>query len=188
MKDRVRANWLQRRYCVAVIVLVFYTVDTLAVRLLLAWASFVYAGLMIWPDMLNLVQHAVAQVPMGLQHSLSDIHPGFAHLFAEQDRASVFSRPAYAIMALWPGGIWLWFVLFMAHGIGVHWRIVDPVERQHWALAINVLGLAVWAYSTASLCISLGQILPTVALEVVVIFFGFWVMVRTGLTKELVTA
>lgn len=153
---------LSDRYCVAIARLVFYTADTLTVRLLLAWASGVYALLLMWPHIMNLL--------FGLDHP------------------DLFARPAYAIMAFVPGGSYTWAALFMAHMLGVHWRAIDPVERVGWALAINILGLAVWAYSTASLVLALGTVLPSSALELVVIFFSFWVLVRTGLQPEIVTA
>lgn len=175
-RSQARTSWARGRYCLAVIQLIFFTADTLTVRLLLAWASGVYAVLLVWPEVAN-----------GVRFVAMALSPEFVAWLDWHRSASIFARPAYAIMVLFPGGVWLWFALYMGHMVGVHWRVFDPVERERWALAINILGFAVWAYSTASLVISLKAVLPTSALELVVIFFSFWVMVRTGLQRELLT-
>jgi hypothetical protein len=175
-RSQARASWSRGRYCLAIVQLIFFTADTLTVRLLLAWGSGLYAVLLVWPEIANALRvPAVA------------ILPGLVEWLEWHRLPSVFARPAYAIMVLFPGGVWLWFGLYMGHMIGVHWRVFDPVERERWALSINILGFVVWAYSTASLVISLKALLPTSALELVVIFFSFWVMVRTGLQRELLT-
>lgn len=170
-------SWRRGEYCLAIIRLVFYTADTLTVRLLLAFASGAYALLLVWPEISNAVRQGLLHMAPVLECCVSGM----------QD-PSVFNRPAYAIMALVPGGVWTWAALFMAHMIGVHWRVFDPVRRDGWALAINALGLVVWAYSTASLIIALRMVLPSSALELVILFFSFWVMVRTGLAEEIVSA
>lgn len=175
MMQHARSHWRRGHHCLAIARLVFFAADTLTVRLLLAWASGVYAVLLVWPEISNAVRHAGLWLSPALEALLPAARP------------SIFARPAFAIMALFPGGVWLWFGLFMGHMVGVHWRVLDPVERKPWALAINVLGLAVWAYSTLSLVLSMGMVLPTSALEVVVIFFSFWVMVRTGLTNGILS-
>lgn len=174
--NQARVSWSRKRYALALVELIFFTTDTLTVRLLLAWSSGFYAVLLVWPEIAN-----------GLRFGVLFIAPDVVEWLDWQAHPSVFVRPAYAIMALFPGGVWLWFVLFMAHMLGVHWRVFDPIARPGWALAINILGFSVWAYSTASLVISLRALLPTSAIELVVIFFFFWVMVRTGLQKELLS-
>ena len=63
----------------------------------------------------------------------------------------------------------------------------DRVERVRWGIAVNVLGFAIWAYSTAALNIALGQILPGTALEWTLVLFSGWALYRTGLKRELVT-
>lgn len=169
--------WLQGRYCIAIARLVFYTADTLTVRLLMAWGSGVYAVLLVWPHISNALRTAIVEMM-----------PVLGRWVGVQHVPDLFTRPAYAIMALVPGGSWTWAGLFLLHMIGVHWRALDPKESIPWALAINILGLVVWAYSTASLALSLGTLLPSSALELVVIFFSFWILVRTGLQPEIVTA
>lgn len=144
------------RYCVAIARLVFFTSDTITVRLLLAGASFGYAVLLLWPYL------------AGTPH--------------------VFGRPAYALMALVPGGELTWATLFLAHFLGVHWRALDPVERVGWGLAVNILGVAIWAYSTASLNIALGTLLPSQALEWTMVIASAWALYRTGLSTEVVSA
>lgn len=91
-------------------------------------------------------------------------------------------------MALWPGGVWTWTTMFVAHWAGVHWRMLDVVRRDGWAFAVNALGLFIWAYSTIAISVALGAFYPSMALEIVVNVFCFWVLIRTGLTEELVTA
>lgn len=100
----------------------------------------------------------------------------------------VFDRPAYALMALIPGGEWTWAVLFFSHCLGVHWRALDPTERVGWGLAVNILGVAIWAYSTASLNIAIGTLLPSQALEWTMVVASAWALYRTGLSAEVVTA
>lgn len=170
-------HWMEGRYCIAIARLVFYTADTLTVRLLLAWGSGVYALLLVWPHVSYAVRFALVWMFPSLEGVVSLVHG-----------PDLFTRPAYAIMALVPGGSWTWAALFMAHMLGVHWRALDPKESVPWLLTVNILGLALWAYSTASLVVSLRALLPSSALELVVILFSFWVLVRTGLQREIVTA
>lgn len=144
------------RYCVRMIKLVFFTADTITVRLLLAWASIVYAMLLVYP----VISHG----------------------------QSLFERPAYALMAIVPGSEWTWAALFLAHGLGVHWRALDPVERVNWGLFVNSLGVFTWTYSTLSLNVALGAVLPGTALEWIMVFSSSWALWRTGLTRELVSA
>lgn len=153
MITRTRFN---DRYCVAIFKLVFFTADTLTVRLLLAVASFGYAVLFIWPD----ASHA----------------------------EPILQRKAYALMAFMPGGEWTWAGLFFLHWAGVHWRALDPKERIGWGLAVNTLGVVIWAYSTAALNIAVGTILPGQALEWTLVGASMWALYRTGLTAEVVSA
>ncbi|MFL9668982.1 hypothetical protein WIX39_018680 [Variovorax sp. AB1(2024)] len=143
------------RNCVRVFKLIFFTADTITVRLLLAGASFFYAVLLVWP--------------------------------ASAGEPALFDRPAYALMALVPGGEWTWATAFLLHWAGVHWRAIDPVERVPWGLAVNILGLVIWSYSTAALNISLGRILPGTALEWTMVAASAWALYRTGLRREVVS-
>lgn len=148
--------------------------DTVTIRLLLAWASFLYAVLLLFPGFFTLIIQGLRLVLF-----LPDVLP--------VDPVEVFERPAYAVMALIPGKEWTWATLFLLHWAGVHWRIVDRRARERWALAVNGLGFVTWAYSTASINISLGTVGPTTALEWVLVGFSGWALYRTGLQKELVT-
>lgn len=175
MMPTARASWNRGHYCVAVVRVVFWTAETLTVRLLLAWASVLYAGLLVWPEVFNALRGVLLLALPALGAYLPAEHP------------SIFSRPAYALMAVAPGGVWFWFALFVAHWLGVHWRVFDPVERDRWSLAVNVLGLSIWFYSTVSLIVAIGLATPSVGLEIVVIWFSFWVMVRTGINSGMLS-
>jgi hypothetical protein len=161
MRSTIKRFWkgqvtpFQDRYCIRIFKLVFFTADTITVRLLMAGASFFYAVLLVWP--------------------------------AGAGELRLFDRPAYALMALVPGGEWTWATAFMLHFIGVHWRALDPVERVGWGLSVNILGVVIWAYSTAALNISLGRILPGTALEWIMVAASAWALYRTGLRREVVS-
>lgn len=148
--------------------------DTVTIRLVLAWASFLYAVLLLFPNFFTWVVVAIRFVL-------------FLPTAVPVDPLPVFERPAYAIMALTPGGEWTWAALFFLHFLGVHWRIVDTRERGRCALAVNLLGFLSWAYSTFSINVSLGTVGPTTALEWVVVCFSGWALFHTGRRKELVT-
>jgi hypothetical protein len=148
--------------------------DTVTIRLLLAWASFLYAVLLLFPSFFTFIIQ-------GLRWAL------FLPQVLPVDPIAVFDRPAYAVMALIPGQEWTWATLFLLHWAGVHWRIVDRRERERWALAVNGLGFVTWAYSTISINISLGTVGPSTALEWILVGFSGWALYRTGLHKEMVT-
>lgn len=152
-----------RRYCIIIFNLVFRTADTITVRLILAWASIGYSLLLLWPHAVNALH--LTEVPV----------------------RTYFQRHTYQLMAVIASD-WCWAAAFMLHGIGVHWRILDPKERVHWGLAVNILGVLIWAYSTASVNIAWSNIGPTTALEWTMVVASGWALYRTGLTKELVSA
>lgn len=104
------------------------------------------------------------------------------------DMQYYFARPAFALMAVVPGGEWTWFTLLMVHFVGVHWRIIEQRERVKIGIAVNALGLGLWLYSTIALNLSLGRPTPTAALEWVIILFAGWALYRTGLGDEVATA
>ena len=168
----------RNRNCVEVALVVFHYADTTTIRLLLGCASVGYSILLVWPMFVPPITAAYCWV--------------FALFGAEcmpmTPPIPLFDRPAYALMAMVPGGEITWAVLFMLHCIGVHWRVIDKTERVGWGLAVNVLGFALWAYSTAAHNIALGQILPSTALEWTLVGFSGWALYRTGLKRELVTA
>lgn len=170
-----QASWQRGNYCLAVVRVVFWTAETLTVRLLLAWASAIYALLLVWPEIFNACRWVVLQLWPAVGRHIVGPHP------------SIFDRPAYALMASVPGGVWFWFVLFVAHWLGVHWRVFDRIERGRWSLAVNVLGLAIWAYSTIALMVAIGLATPSMGLELVVIWFSFWVLVRTGINSGILS-
>lgn len=167
----------RNRNCVEVALVVFHHADTTTIRLLLGCASAGYAVLLLWP---MLVPHIHAAYCWAFSMFHSTCGPTAPMI-------PLFDRPAYALMAIVPGGELTWAALFMAHFVGVHWRVIDRVERVRWGIVVNVLGFAIWAYSTAALNIALGQILPGTALEWTLVLFSGWALYRTGLKRELVT-
>lgn len=147
----------ERRNCVRMARLVFYTADTTTVRMMLALASAGYAALLVVPFFI----------------------PGMQHYFA---------RPSFALMAWIPGGEWTWFVLLMAHFVGVFWRIIEQKERMLVGMCVNALGFGLWLFSTIAITLGVGRASPTAALEWVIIIFAGWAFFRTGLGDELTTA
>lgn len=158
---RTRFAWqqLRKRWCIVVARAIFSLGDTAPVRLLLAWSSGLYAISLAW------------SAAMGI---------------------AVFDRPGYALMELLTigpfQGEWLWVGLFSLHFIGVHWRILDPKEKVWAGIMVNFYGLVIWLYSTLSINLSLGFLLPTSSTEWVLILASGWALYRTGLQREMVTA
>lgn len=154
-------NWqaLQRRWCIIVARAIFSLGDTAPVRLLLAWSSGFYAASLA----INYAQGT-----------------------------ALFDRPAYALMEVVRvgpfHGEWLWAFLFSLHFIGVHWRILDPKERVWAGIMVNFYGFVIWFYSTLSINLSLGVLLPTSSTEWVLILASGWALYRTGLQREMVSA
>lgn len=95
---------------------------------------------------------------------------------------STFLRNGYQIMHVLPN--WLWAALFMAHGVGVYWRIFDPKHRTGWALFVNGLGLAVWLLSTILINLAIGDFVLGTSLEWIMCVASGWTMYRTGLKSE----
>ena len=99
----------------------------------------------------------------------------------------LFQRPAYALMRELSGE-WGWVLIFTIHFFGVHWRVLDPKERVWAGLLVNFYGFFIWLYSTISVNLSLGLLLPSSAVEWTMIFASAWALYRTGLQRELVTS
>lgn len=97
-----------------------------------------------------------------------------------------FSRHGYELMAQAADEA-IWAALFIVHGIGVYWRIFDPVPRPKWALTVNTLGFLVWGVSTLAFNVALGRVTPTSAMEWTLCLASAWSLLRTGFTKESVT-
>lgn len=93
-----------------------------------------------------------------------------------------FERNGYQIMSLIPRGVWA--ALFMAHGLGVYWRIFDPEQRREWALVVNGLGLVVWLLSTILINIAVGEFAIGTSLEWIMCGASAWTLYRTGLKSE----
>ena len=168
----------RNRNCVQIAMVVFHHADTTTIRLLLGCASAGYGVLLLWPAIVG-PTHSAYCWAFGLFGSeCAPLMP----------LVPLFDRPAYALMAIVPGAEWTWAFLFLLHFVGVHWRVIDRTERVNWGLAVNILGFALWAYSTAALNIARGQVLPSTALEWTLVVFSGWALYRTGLTHELVTA
>jgi hypothetical protein len=150
---------LRRRWCIIVARTIWAAGDTAPVRLLLAWSSGVYA------------------MTLGINTWQGNL---------------LFDRPAYALMDLVHigslRGEWLWVFIFTLHWVGVHWRILDPKERVWAGILVNFYGFVIWFYSTLSINLSLGLLLPTSSTEWVLIVASGWALYRTGLRREMVTA
>ncbi len=90
-----------------------------------------------------------------------------------------FSRPAYGISAqIAPQ--WAWAVLFLLHGIGEYWRVIDPVHRPRWALLTNAYGFLIWFVATVGVTMSIGSFSPTLAMDWSMLLAAGWMLFRTG--------
>ena len=95
-------------------------------------------------------------------------------------------NPVYRYMwATMPKG--LWAVLFCAHFFGTYWRVFDPKPRVRWAIAVNMLGCALWFTLTIATNVAAGTIIPGSCLEIVTCAFAAWALIRTGLGKDVRT-
>ena len=82
---------------------------------------------------------------------------------------------------------WAWCIGFMAHFTGTFWRIFDSTPRVHWALTINALGCFLWIALTICINMRAGTFLPGSSLDAVTCAFSLWVLIRTGLGKDVGT-
>ncbi len=80
-----------------------------------------------------------------------------------------------------------WAVGFGLHFIGTFWRIFDHTPRIYWALCINALGCFLWISLTICINLRVGLFTPGSGLEVITSLFSVWVLVRTGLGKDMAT-
>lgn len=94
-----------------------------------------------------------------------------------------FERKGYALMAS-ISNEWVWGGAFLAHAMGVFWRIIDVVPRNGWAFAINAYGFGLWFVVTGMIMESIGEYSPGVAMELTVLAAAFIALVRTGLNDE----
>lgn len=100
--------------------------------------------------------------------------------------ANVLSNWPYQYM-LTIAAPWVWGLGFWVHFIGTFWRIFDRKSRVRWALFINGLGCFLWL--TLTICINLraGTFIPSSSLDAVTCVFSVWVLIRTGLGKDVGT-
>lgn len=97
-----------------------------------------------------------------------------------------FERPIF----IWMRAVaneWVWGGLFLLHFVGVFWRLIDTIERKNWAMAVNMLGFALWAASTSAQILAVGEYTPSTSLEIVATIALFVVMLRTGRNREIRT-
>lgn len=97
-----------------------------------------------------------------------------------------FTTPTYTVVKTF-GSETAWAVYFLAHFIGVHWRLYDPVSRPRCALVINTFGFAVWFISTMSICVAVGAVGIATAMSLTLCVASAWALYRTGLQREIVT-
>lgn len=154
-----------------ILLAVFVYCDTTTIRAQMALASIAFAvGCIpdaLWPNSVHLFSLAGWDI-----HTPAPL--------------GVFDRPLYAGMrAVAPG--WVWGLGFLAHAIGVVWRFLDTTRRVYWALAINALGSGLWFLSTALMTWQVGEFVPSVATEWVMVGALIVALVRTGLNEEKVS-
>lgn len=97
-----------------------------------------------------------------------------------------FKAPAYSVVAIF-GNEQMWAAYFLAHWLGVHWRLYDPIARPNAALVINTFGFAVWFISTAAICWAVGAVGIATAMSLTLCIASAWALYRTGLQREIVT-
>lgn len=83
------------------------------------------------------------------------------------------------------GNSFTWGLAFMAHFVGVMWRILDTKSSVLWALAVNVWGLFIWAITTVLILITVGEYSPGMAMEITVIVAALVALIRTDLNREI---
>lgn len=158
-------RYARLRYWWSLSVAVFKFGDPDVVRLILAWASFVWV-----------------------------LSLGYDYLAAGHGREMAFERPAFFYMSGYAPQ-WMWIIMFLGHWIGVHWAIFtrtpDPKTEPRLAwlktystLAINALGLSIWLVSTLSLNIALDRFTPTSGLELIMCVASAWALYRTDVLHE----
>lgn len=97
-----------------------------------------------------------------------------------------FDRPSYELVGKF-GPEWLWIVYFMAHCIGVTWRIYErSVSRPKVAVVINAWGFSIWFVSTTSIAIS-GSVGFPLSVSITMCAASAWALYRTGLSKDVVS-
>lgn len=97
-----------------------------------------------------------------------------------------FTREAYSIMEA-VGHEGFWTIAFLLHTAGTLWRILDPVARPRWAVAFNAYGVFIWFFTTLSICIAVGYLPPSMALNWIVVGLAGWALFRTARYPEKLT-
>lgn len=98
-----------------------------------------------------------------------------------------FQGPVYSVVAMF-GTESMWAAYFLAHAIGVHWRIFERSRsRPNWALAINLWGFAIWFISVVGVSWSVGNLGLNTSLALIMVVASAWSLYRTGLGRYVVT-
>ncbi len=98
-----------------------------------------------------------------------------------------FEAPAYAVVAKF-GDEWMWTAYFLAHWIGVHWRVFERSRsRPKWALAINSLGFAIWFVTAVGVSWAVGNVGLNTSLALTMCVASAWSLYRTGLGRDVVS-
>jgi hypothetical protein len=95
-----------------------------------------------------------------------------------------FQRPVYFYMSrLAPE--WAWMVLWGIHAAGMWWRCLAESSSPKAALAVNVLGVFLFAGSAAMIFLTLTYPLPAaIATDIVLAMAAIWVLIRTHVNSD----
>ena len=98
-----------------------------------------------------------------------------------------FKAPAYQVIAMF-GTEHMWVGYFLAHWLGVHWRIFERSRsRPKWALAINILGFCLWFISAVGVSWSVGNVGINTSMSLTLCVASAWSLFRTGLRRDVVS-
>jgi hypothetical protein len=75
---------------------------------------------------------------------------------------------------------WVWGILFTLHAVGVIWRIYDPIKRVGWAMAVNIMGFALFFILGITIDLSVGHFTLQSGVTFAISWVAFWSIVRTG--------
>lgn len=97
-----------------------------------------------------------------------------------------FERPGWKILAVVSPEI-TWAILFLIFPLASAWRMVTPTYSRFWGLVINSYGFAIWFFTTLATNLAIGAFSPSTSLEWTILVAQGYVVVMTGLKKEVVT-
>ena len=81
----------------------------------------------------------------------------------------------------------VWAVIFLLHGVATFWRLLDPISRPGWALVVNCYGWFIWFFVALATNLALGAFSPGGAMEWTMVAMQTFVIIRTGLKREVVS-